>query len=268
MTLHEACERIGIQCREVHADGRFHPVPVIGKPATNTSGRIKLFADNTGGFLQNHVSGEKLLFWYDDTPATLTTEEKTQRAARLKEVEKQLSADREKCRFESMKDWERATIPPPDHPYLVAKGVKAFGIRWQEAGNKLLVPVIDMVGTLHGLQYLGPDGDKRFKTGTVKVGHFHRIKGNTGKIIICEGYATGASIHEATGYLVLVAFDAGNLLAVSTAAREKWPELPIIIAADNDQYSESNVGVTKATAAAWQIGAAVAIPVFNEVCHE
>lgn len=286
MTLQEACDQIGIECREVPADGKFHPVPVIGKPATNNSGRIKLFADNAGGFLQNHVTGEKLLFWFDDTPAKLTTEEKERRAARLEEVEKQLAADREKCRIESKRDIDRATPAPPDHPYLVSKGVKACGIQWQESGNKLLLTVEDMKGTLHGWQSIGPDGEKRFKPNTVKAGNFHRIPGK-GKIIICEGFATGTSIHEATGACVLIAFDAGNLLAVSRAAREKWQDRQIIIAADNDAwfkekneageviaYHETpcfingrervNIGVVSATAAAQEIGAALAIPSFTD----
>lgn len=263
MTLLEACNIVGIECKEVIADGKLYPTSVTGKPATNTSGRLKRFSDNSGGIVWNWATGEKLVFWHDNTPSKLTAKEKEQRMMRAAEVEKQLDADRAKCRAESKRDWDRVTPPPLDHPYSRAKGVKHYGIRWQESGNKLIVPVIDMAGTLHGLQYIGPEGEKRFKINTAKSGHFHQIPGKS-RIVICEGYATGASIHEATSAHVLVAFDAGNLLPVSKASREKWPELPIIIAADNDQFTEGNPGLTKATAAAQQIKAALAVPTFSD----
>ena len=66
------------------------------------------------------------------------------------------------------------------------------------------------------------------------------------RIIICEGWATGASIHEATGDFVMVAFDCGQLEDKAKIARDKWPKLPIIIAADNDQFTDGNPGITMA----------------------
>lgn len=270
MTDHEACSQIGIVHRVIPADDNIYTTPVIGKPATNTDGRIKLFADQKGGIVWNWSKAEKLIFFYDDTPAKLTTAEKEERAARLAAVEKQIESGRAKCRAESKRDWERFTLPPEDHPYLVAKGIPALGLRWMESGNKLIVPVIDMAGTLHGWQSIGPAGEKRFKTNTVKSGHFHWIKGIAGnsKVIICEGLATGSSLHLATGAAVLVAFDCGNLFSVSMAARERWQEKQIILAADNDLRGEINIGVLKATDAARKIGAALAIPVLKGECHE
>lgn len=270
MTDHEACNQICIEYREAPADGGWHRTNVIGKPATNTDGEILRFPDGKGGVVRNFATDEKLIFFYNDTPAKLTTTEKKERTAKRAEVEKQIEADRAKCRAESKRDWERFTLPPEDHPYLVAKGIPALGIRWMESGNKLVVPVIDMAGTLHGWQTIGPDGEKRFKTNTAKSGHFHRIKGiaGNGRIIICEGLATGASIFLATGAAVLVAFDCGNLLSVSMAARERWPEKQIILAADNDLHGEINIGVLKATEAARKIGAALAIPVLKGERHE
>ena len=57
---------------------------------------------------------------------------------------------------------------------------------------------------------------------------------NSNQVIVCEGYATGASIHEATGQAVAVAFNAGNLQAVAVALRAKYPCLTITIASDDD----------------------------------
>lgn len=42
------------------------------------------------------------------------------------------------------------------------------------------------------------------------------------QVVVTEGYATGASIHEATGARVIVAFNAGNLLPVAKQIKELW----------------------------------------------
>ena len=82
--------------------------------------------------------------------------------------------------------------------------------------------------------------------------------------MICEGYATGASIHEATGHAVICAMNSGNLSEVAKSARELWPQREIIIAADNDQLTDGNPGLTKATAAAKSNAARLAVPQFND----
>jgi len=56
-------------------------------------------------------------------------------------------------------------------------------------------------------------------------GLFHAIGDATlDELIICEGYATGASLHEATGFQVLCAMSAGNLLPVAQAVRNADPK--------------------------------------------
>ena len=259
-----ACTEIGIQYRDVPADGEFHPVPVTGKPQSNTSGRIKLFQDGQGGLLKNHVTGERLLFWFDETPARLSAEDQERRKAVAAEQARQLEEERAMCRLASQRELNKAQTPPADHSYLMtSKKVSAFGIYWQQQGNRLLIPVCDFAGTVHGLQYIDAAGEKRFKPGTAKAGHFFKIAGND-TLVVCEGYATGASIHQATGVTVLVAFDAGNLLAVAKAAREHYPDSIIIIAADDDHATTGNPGLTKATAAAQAVNGLLAVPVFPE----
>lgn len=83
-------------------------------------------------------------------------------------------------------------------------------------------------------------------------------------LVVAEGFATGASIHEATGHAVAVAFNAGNLKAVAEALHTKYPELRLMLAADDDWRTEGNPGVTKAREAAQAVGGAVAVPVFPE----
>jgi putative DNA primase/helicase len=101
-------------------------------------------------------------------------------------------------------------------------------------------------------------------TGGKMAGGYHAIGTTKGAaaLVICEGFATGATIHEATGYPVAVAFSAGNLLAVAQSMRAKFSDLPLIVCADND-LTAGNPGLTKATEAARAVGGVVAVPAFG-----
>jgi len=83
-------------------------------------------------------------------------------------------------------------------------------------------------------------------------------------IVIGEGFATCASIHEATGYAVAVAFDCGNLEPVARAIRVQFPDLALVVAADDDASTEGNPGLTKATGAARATGVRLGIPDFGD----
>jgi putative DNA primase/helicase len=266
MTLQEACNQIGIQHKDVAADGKLHRAPAIGKGSSNTSGRIKLFSDDTGGIVFNNIDGTQLLFWFNDTPTAMTAADRTERIVRIACGKKELEEAQLQCRKESKNLWDNVAREeiPASHPYIMAKGIRPFGIKYQSSGDLLVVPVMDIEGVLHGLQFISGSGSKKFKTGTVKTGHFLKIGTSKDKtIIICEGYATGATIHQATGHAVIIAFDAGNLLSVSHVIRAKFPHMKIVIAADSD-----SVGMAKGTAAAKAVNGLLAIPAFQEVCNE
>ena len=146
------------------------------------------------------------------------------------------------------------------HPYLGRKGIQPHGVK--VFADKLLIPMRDTAGKLHSLQTIVPDGDKRFHPGGRVKGCYHAIGKPADLLIACEGYATGASIHESTGHAVAVAFNAGNLEPVAVALRAKYPDLKIIVAADDDHLTEGNPGMTKAKAAARAVGGLVAVPSF------
>lgn len=147
-----------------------------------------------------------------------------------------------------------------DHPYLTAKRVKAHGLRIH--GGVLLVPVRDAKGVLHSLQSIAADGSKRFlPSGRVK-GCYHAIGRVSGKVLICEGYATGATLYEQTKHAVAVAFNSGNLLPVAKALRAKFPCIDVVICADDDHATEGNPGLTAATEAARAVGGLLAVPDF------
>src|SRR5262249_15569695 len=157
--------------------------------------------------------------------------------------------------------WNAAQLAT-DYPYLTRKGIKTHGARLHN--GSLVIPMRDG-GELHSLQFITPDGQKRFLTGGRGAGCYFSIGTVTESRTLCiaEGYATGATIHEATGYPVAVAFNAGNLEPVARALRKKFPDLRLIICADDDVTTAGNPGLTKATEAARSVGGLVAVPDFG-----
>jgi putative DNA primase/helicase len=154
------------------------------------------------------------------------------------------------------------------HPYLTHKKVKAFGIRQYRGSNvavALVIPLRDTRGDLHSLQFIDAKGNKRFLSGGAITGHYYAIGKYAGTLCIAEGYATAATIHQATGHAVAVAFNAGNLKPVALALRVKFPEARIIVCADNDRFTPGNPGVTKAREAALEVKGYLVVPRFEDI---
>lgn len=153
-----------------------------------------------------------------------------------------------------------------DHPYLTSKGVAAVEKLYVQSGGQLIVPLFGQDGALRTVQFIGEDGKKRFLQGGFTKGVIFPIDGDE-ILVLCEGLATGLSIHEATGYSILCAMFCGNLLPVAQAARAKWPDRDIIIAADDDSKIETergtNPGMEAATQATNAIGARLVVPRFS-----
>lgn len=156
--------------------------------------------------------------------------------------------------------------------YLDEKQVLAHGVKFTAAGT-LVIPMQDAQGRVHGLQLIYPKGHpKRAKTGRnkdfwpaglAKAGHFFQIGVVRDLVLIAEGYATAATLFEATGLPVIVAFDAGNLQPVAVAIRKRWPRARILVCADDDFQTEGNPGVAKASAAALAVDGAWIAPAFS-----
>ena len=145
------------------------------------------------------------------------------------------------------------------HKYPESKQITPYGIR--QLNNRLLVPMY-YEGQLWNVQQITPDGAKRFlKRGRVK-GCYMPIGALADEIYLCEGYATGCTLHEHTGNAVAVAFNAGNLARVAKDLRAKHPNIRLTIAADNDQFTPGNPGLVKARHAASITGADVIYPDF------
>ena len=190
--------------------------------------------------------------------------------------------------------WSAAKQADDSHPYLIAKGVRAYGLGvgdWPLVNDKgevfgsvpnaLLIPITDAksskIISLQGI-FVGTDGSfqKRYLKNARKRGGCYMIgrKPAADEVLaVCEGYATGATIHELTGWTVVVAFDATNLPVVAAAMRAAYPHCPIIICADNDQWSKNsadikNPGVHYANKAAQIARGYVVKPIFRDTSSQ
>ena len=178
--------------------------------------------------------------------------------------------------------WDAATADrASEHAYLCDKGVRAHDVRigtWTRRTHEgdarypgaLIVPLRDIEGRLCSLQAIfardpGIGRTKDFIAGGRKSGCMHVLGTLEGAETICiaEGYATAASVHEATGCPTVMAVDATNLMAVAKALRAKLPSATLILYADDDYQTKGNPGITKATEAARAIGGLLAVPDFG-----
>lgn len=248
------------------ADGQIHRFRAEGDKPGNKSGWYSLHADGCpAGVFGSWKLGE-VRTWCSvsrdrQTPAQradihrLVEQAKAAREAETRDRHTE-AAGRAKIQ------WDGASPADPGHPYLVAKQVGAHGIRQQ--GVALVVPIY-VAGTLTSLQTIYGDGTKRFLSGGRVTGGCHLIDDATRRpeILVCEGLATGATLHEEIGAAVYTAFCAGNLMPVARHVRALHPGGTIILCADNDQWTPGNPGLAKARAAAIAVGAKLLVPDFT-----
>lgn len=202
--------------------------------------------------------------WCSHKTSSLSRDEMRQLSEQMAASEEAAKKAREKKQIEAQVEVKRTILSISDsngdHPYLVRKGIKAYK-NVKSQGEDIIIPIY-IEGDMWSYQRIGPNGNKKFKTGGKIKGGYFTIDGDD-TIVICEGYATGASIREATGHTVIVAFNAGNLYDVAMYWKSKATG-EIIIAGDDDRFNEVNVGKQKANAAATAIGCRVVFPTFKE----
>lgn len=216
-------------------------------------------------------------------PAVLArhAKEREQRRLEAERVAAELSA---RAAAKAAEIWAAASPADASHGYLVSKGVGAHGVRWAESLSldyidsetgeikaytvkvALIIAAWQDARTLGSLQIITADGKKRFLLDGAMAGGYSKIgpiKADTPVIAIAEGYATGATVYEATGIPVVLAFNAGNISAVAAKMRKALPNVQIIYAADNDAKTPGNPGITAAQKAANAHGGRVVWPEFD-----
>lgn len=250
-------------------DGALHRYRVDADKAGSTNGWYVLHLDDKPfGAFGSWKTGQSQSWTASDYQA-MTAAERMALAGRMTAVRQARDAEQVAVHAAAAKRalglWNRAKPANNNHLYLMRKQVHAFGVR--DLRGQLVIPLRNADGDLCSLQFIGADGKKTFLTGGRKRGCYHAIGRPQKALCICEGYATGATIYQATGYATAIAFDAGNIEPVARAIRGKFPRLPLVICADNDTETPGNPGLTAATKAARAVGAALAVPQFGEYAH-
>jgi len=265
-TFRTIIEAAGLRPGNVIADGKLHRCPVEGKPRDRDGAYVFHLDSPASGWWQNWCTGEESN-WTAKEEQTLKLHEREALQARIEADRSAREAEEAKRQAKSHDNATRIladALACTAHPYLERKGVKPCpGLKLGKDG-RLVVPVLDGEGKSISLQFIAADGGKLFLPGGRVRSGFFPIKGDTGRLCICEGLATGLSIHEATGHSVLCAFNAGNLEHVAAHARKKYPDRELVLCADDDHSTAKNPGLSKATAVALAVGALLAVPSFKE----
>ena len=255
------------------ADGRLHRCNAAGARGRGDAAYL-LHLDGTpaGGF-ENWRDGHGWETWRHDSGQVLTPAERDRLALQFKAAkvarDEATRQRHEKARQVAERIWSASRPAPRDHVYLVRKEVAAHGLRVFK--GVLVVPVRDLTGVLHSLQFISAGRVKRFL-------HGGRVQGlccwlgvlpePTGSepstVCIAEGFATGASLHQASGHAVVIAFHAGNLGQVTSALRARYPGARIVVCADDDLHTPGNPGRNHATEAARHVGGWLAVPDFGD----
>jgi len=250
----------------IETDGIRHRFSSSGK-RSDTAGWYVYYADGipAGAFGCWRAGISET--WRVDTGKKPTLAEEAAHKKRMAAIQKQRkeeeTARHSEAATKAKEQWKAAKPASENHLYLAKKGVKPYGTR--EHDGNLIIPL--RIGQkIHSLQTIRPDGEKRFLTGGRISGCYYSIgkPGEENVMCIVEGFSTGASVHEATGHPVAVAFNAGNLEAVAKAMRESFPEMTLLLCADDDYRTEGNPGITKAAEAASAINSIIAIPDFGD----
>ena len=270
----------------ITADGHLHRIHVEGQRRGSKNAAYILHSDGfPAGWYMDFKTGTTGIWslgggrWQLDEVARRQIDE----AKEKRKIETE--ARQAECAKRARSFWDSA-IPCRSHPYLSRKQVQAHGLRfaswakwaggpgdWHTVAipDALLIPLRDEFGNLCNVQGIFPEvhpdlgRDRDFMPGRTQ-GLFHWIGQPTPTVMVCEGYATGASVHEMTGNRVYVAFSAHNLKPVAQIIRKHKPDAEIIVCADNDRFTPGNPGVKYAKEAAIAVKGKVSIPEFPEGC--
>jgi len=262
--IESACADLGISFPPSKAlvyDGKIHRYhDSLNDKKGSADGWFK-GCDNGDGSFGGTVGHWRLgvkLNWSSRSRRQFTPEEKADYARKMAEARQREAEARERLQLQVAQKadalFRKSSPAKSNHPYLIRKGVKPHILR--QLSQNLVIPLRDSSGFLWSLQFISPEGEKRFLSGGRTAGCYFSVGTlPTEMLLVCEGVATGLTLFEASGLPVACAMNAGNLLAVSVSLREKFPGVKLILCADADP-----VGMAKAQEAAEAVDGAVISP--------
>ncbi|NKB77620.1 MAG: toprim domain-containing protein [Gammaproteobacteria bacterium] len=252
-------------------DGKIHRVPVAGDKQSKKSGWYVYFdGDFPAGSFGNWKTGETQT-WSQHDKASLSLGDQERQRITIEAANRAAEKERDRLHEAAAQTAAaiiNAMVPIKDHPYLQSKGIEPTGLVGCAEDGRLVVPMVTVDGELVSLQYISGNGSKQYLKGGRKGMFVINPDSDPRKIYIVEGYATGVTVAEATGGMTAVAFDTSNLKTTAKQLKDKYPTAQIIIAADNDQFTENNPGLTYAQIAAEQTNGTVIHPEFIDLSNK
>jgi putative DNA primase/helicase len=249
---------------------------IVGDKRGQKKGFYRLAIDPQSDFAYGYFGDYRVgdaHHWHVKTDRKVTKQERDEIEARMaahRAKVEQEEKDRHEACARDAQDFTLFLNSATTHPYLTKKGIGPHGVLI--SGEDLIIPMSDQ-NKVWSYQTIKPDGEKLFyggQAGARARGLWFKIPGDD-TICLAEGFATGASIKEATGHTVYVCFNAGNLIACAKPIRAMHPDAKIIICADNDHFKkdkDGNViqtGIKKAIIAATDIDAYITYPNTNDL---
>lgn len=228
---------------EIHIDGNIHRFSTKGKRGDDAGWYI-FYPDNVvAGSFGCWRDGVTVNFKQDlgrelSSAEQMAVARRTAESRKRREEEQKRKHDMASETVDSI--WSQRGAADGEHPYLQKKNVGAHGIRITGDG-RLIIPMFNKDGELKSLQYIDAKGNKKYHSGGEVKGTSFRIGSKTDTIYVCEGYATAASVHEATGCLSIVSFSAGNLPVIAKQVREQYGATAnIVVVGDNDEPTKAH----------------------------
>jgi putative DNA primase/helicase len=264
----EAAHTAGINLTgPIIGDGKLHRTHIEGHKVGTKNGAYILHLDShPAGWALDYTTGQTFTWRADGQKVRLSAADRAAIDAERKRRESERQQLQRTAADKARYIWSRSKpINLPDtHPYLVNKRIKPHGARLSsyKGRSSLVIPIFGASG-LTSLQFIEADGGKRFlpggeiKGGFMGIGMAGVTQAERGRILICEGFATGASLREWFQQPVIVAFYKDNLEPVAKRIRALYPNHELIICGDND---ESGTGQKAARAAALALGGKYLLP--------
>lgn len=242
--------------------GKVVRFPTDGTKADD-AGWCWLFPDGVGAVFSDFRTGKRYVWQQRDPHAAPPSEAELNEVRRraneqYKQAEEQRAAEYAQASETAGRTFANSTELQTTHPYVLQKGITPFEAR-QLSDGKLVLPVSGPDGKLQSLQFIDDAGNKRsLRKGKMKSGRLVLGDPADGSpLIACEGWATGCSLHEATGYATVICFSGGNTATVVESLRSKYPNSRIVVAGDLDnsgagkRYAEEAVAVAANTVAVY-----------------
>lgn len=247
-------------------DGRLHRFDIDGRARGKKHGWLlgRVVGSDGFGVFGDWVTGLRQN-WCSRSASEISTTQRLVVNRRFVEMERVARIERNRVAAIAAKKAASmlAKAGPVDlaHPYVMAKRIVPYGA--YQLRDLLLVPVVRERVTI-SLQIISNRGKTFLSGGETKGGHLvlGHIK-DAPILLMCEGWATGCTLHQASGLPVVVCFSASNLVEVARRL-SRVVSSKVLVCGDDDCATAGNPGKAAAIKAASLIsGARYITPCFT-----